>query len=45
MERIARMENDLLREKEEIEKMKHDNEKLKEGMTQQERRNKVAEEK
>jgi hypothetical protein len=29
MERISRMENDILREKEEVERIKHENEKLK----------------
>jgi chromosome segregation ATPase len=44
MERIARMENDLLREKEEIERVKHENEKLRDDKSREERKNKYAEE-
>jgi peptidoglycan hydrolase CwlO-like protein len=44
MERISRMENDLLREKEEVEKVKHDNEKLRDEKSREERKNKYAEE-
>ena len=44
MERIHRMENELLREKDEIDKLKSDNEKLKDEKLREERKNKYAEE-
>jgi len=44
MERIHRMENDLLREKDETEKARHENEKLKDDKSREERKNKYAEE-
>lgn len=44
MERIHRMENDLLKEKDETEKARHENEKLKDDKSREERKNKYAEE-
>lgn len=41
---MARIENELLMEKNEIEKVKHDNEKLKDDKSREERKNKYAEE-
>lgn len=44
MERIHKLENDLIREKDEIEKHRHDIEKLKDDKSREERKNKYAEE-
>jgi len=44
MVKIHSMENDLLREKDEIEKLKQENDKLKDDKSREERKNKYAEE-
>ena len=44
MERISRMENDLLREKEEVEKVRHFNDVLRDEKSSEERKKKIAEE-
>ena len=43
-QKIHSMENDLLREKDEIEKLKQENDKLKDDKSREERKNKYAEE-
>ncbi len=44
MEKIHKLENDLIREKDEVEKHKHEIEKLKDDKSREERKNKYAEE-
>ena len=44
MERIHKLENDLIREKDDIEKYRHEIEKLKDDKSREERKNKYAEE-
>lgn len=44
MEKVHKLENDLIREKDEIEKHKHEIEKLKDDKSREERKNKYAEE-
>lgn len=44
MERIHKLENDLIREKDDIEKLRHEIEKLKDDKSREERKNKYAEE-
>jgi hypothetical protein len=44
MEKIHRLENDLIRERDDIEKHKHEIEKLKDDKSREERKNKYADE-
>jgi predicted RNase H-like nuclease (RuvC/YqgF family) len=44
MEKIHKLENDVIREKDEIEKFKHEMEKLKDENSRETRKNKYAEE-
>lgn len=44
MEKIHKLENELIKEKDEIEKSKHECEKLKDGISREERKNKYADE-
>jgi len=44
LERIHKLENDLIREKDDIEKYRHEIEKLKDDKSREERKNKYAEE-
>ena len=44
LEKIHKLDNDLIREKDEVEKHKHEIEKLKDDKSREERKNKYAEE-
>lgn len=44
MEKIHKLDNDLIREKDEIEKARHEIEKLKDEKSREERKNKYSEE-